>query len=305
MKPETLIIEFSGYCMIRQPTDPEPYDEARGVSGYTFAFGNEPDLNRVIYFQPDPDFPPRSHTPTIGVTVRRAYVQCLDGPVEIDALTGAAMHLLGNPRLENRNWALTRPGYEPIVPFHLRLASADESVVLERLDVLDPTRPDDPVWQLPLAAIESKGAQGLSYEPATVGLATGQFDGYIVAKQRRALLQRDLDSLPVPRPADDPERVILQGRIAELDIGIQAFEAGKPDRRTAVRQVIERFGFFISGKPATLVDPGKRLRGEIDLRAQARWRIDFWIGAWDCDALCAYTEGAIQIPCLDRQSPGN
>jgi hypothetical protein len=234
------------------------------------------------------------------VKVRRAYIQRPTGPVEIGDFTGAAMHLLGNPRLENRNWALTRPGYEPIVPFHIKLANADHSLVLQRLDVLDPTRPDEDIWKLPLAVIESKGATGLSYEPATIGMATGQFDGYIVAKQRRALLQTDLEALPEPRPADDPERVVIQARIAELDIGIQAFEAGKPDRRTAVRQVLERFGFFISGKPAKLIDHGNRLLGNIDLRAQARWRIDFWIGGWDCDALCAYTEGAIQIPYVDQ-----
>ena len=95
MESKTLILEFSGRCMFRQPTDPDPYDELRGVSGYTFAYANEPDLNRVIYFQPDPAFPVRSHCPEIGVRVRRAYIQQLSGNTEIGALCGATFDLLG------------------------------------------------------------------------------------------------------------------------------------------------------------------------------------------------------------------
>jgi len=296
MAYKSLIIEFQGYCMLRQPTDPEPYDEYRGTSGYTFAFANEPNLNRVIYFQPNPDFPVRSQCPPIGVHVNHAFIQTSDTETDIDALKGANFDLLGDPRLENRNWALTRPGYEPIIPFHIQVAAANNALVLDRLDVLDPTQPDLPVWKLPLSVIESKGARGLSYEPATVGLATGTYDGYVIASQRRTALQKELDNLPEPRPADDAEKVILQGRIYELDIGIKDFESGHPNRRTAVRPVVERFGYFISGKPATLTGDAAPLQGELDLSADAKWRIDFWIGGWDCDALCAYTKGAVQIP---------
>ena len=290
---KTLVIEFEGYCMLRQPTDPEPYDETRGTSGYTFAFANEPGLNRVIYFQPNPDYPQRSHSPPIGVSVVNAYVQTTDETSNIADLKGAAVDLLGDPRLENRNWALTRPGYEPIVPFHIRIASAGNAIVIDRLDVLDPTQPDTPVWKLPLAAIENKGARGLSYEPATVGAATGVYDGYVVAKQRRAALQHELDNLPDPRPADDAEKVILQARIYELDIGIAAVESGRPNRRTAVRPVVERFGYFISGNPGQV---SGELQGQLETAADSKWRIDFWIGGWDCDALCAYTKGTLQIP---------
>lgn len=296
MEYKNLVIEFSGYCMMRQPTDPEPYDEYRGTSGYTFAFANEPNLNRVIYFQPNPDFPSRSHSPPVGVNVDRAYIQQVDRQTHLPILDGALFDLLGNPRLENRNWALTRPGYEPIIPFHIRVSTADDVLVIDRLDVLDTEHPDTPVWQLPLEVIESKGARGLSYEPATVGRATGTFDGYVVAKQRRAALQKDLDELPEPRPDDDPEKVILEARIYELDIGIKDAESGRPNRRTTVRPVVERFGYFISGKAGTVTGDAGLLKGNLDLRPESKWRIDFWIGGWDCDALCAYTKGALQIP---------
>ena len=41
---------------------------------------------------------------------------------------------------------------------------------------------------------------------------------------------------------------------------------------------------------------------QIELGAESRWRVDFWIGGWDCDALCAHTQGAIQIPYTTDQT---
>ena len=291
--------------MIRQPTDPDPYDETRGRSGYTFAFGDEPDLNRVIYFQPDPNFPLRSHCPPFGVCVDRAIVPDLDGVVEIEVLKEAWVDLLGAPVLENRNWALTRPGYEPIVPFHLSIAAADGSLAVDRLDVLDPSNPDAPVWQLPLEAIEAKGANGLAFEPQTVGHATGIYDSYLVAKRRRAALSADLERLR-QEGGDDAIIAVLEGRIHELDYGIAAVESGKPDRRTAVYGNIERFGFVITGNAGTLVGDPAPLGGALDLRAESQWRIDFWMGGWDFDALCAFVQGAVQIPyfALPPAAPG-
>ncbi len=295
----TLVLEFSGRCMIRQPTDPDPYDERRGRSGYTFAFGDEPDLNRVIYFQPDPGFPVRSHCPPIGVFVDRATIAQVGGGGPVEALRGARVDLLGAPVLENRNWALTPPGYEPIVPFHLEIATADRALVIERLDALDPANPDTPVWQLPQAAIEAKGATGLSYEPQTVGRATGCYDGYLIMKARRAALQADLDRLGASPCVDDPAIAILVGRISELDIGIAAAEGpGPPDRRTAVYPVVERFGYFVSGRSGSVTGDAAPLDGALDLRPEAKWRIDFWIGGWDFDALGGHVEGALQIPYL-------
>lgn len=298
MVSRTLVLEFSGRCMIRQPTDPDPYDERRGRSGYTFAFGDEPDLNRVIYFQQHDDFPVRSHCPPIGVRVERATVQQVGGAVTIDALRGARVDLLDAPVLENRNWALTPPGYEPIVPFHLEIATMRRDLVIARRDVLDPANPAAPVWTLPQAAIVAKGANGLAYEPQTVGRATGVYDGYLIVKARRAALQADLDRLRPTASGDDPAVAILEGRIAELDIGIAAAESGAPDRRTAVYPVIERFGYALSGLAGTFAGDATPLDGALDLRAETKWRVDFWIGGWDFDALCGHVEGALQIPYL-------
>ena len=47
-----LLLRFQGWFELRLATDPDPTDEPRGVSGYTFAFGCEPPLDRVLRFQP-------------------------------------------------------------------------------------------------------------------------------------------------------------------------------------------------------------------------------------------------------------
>ena len=46
-----LVLEFEGWCSLRLPTDPDPSDEPRGISGYTFAFAGEPDFDRVLNLQ--------------------------------------------------------------------------------------------------------------------------------------------------------------------------------------------------------------------------------------------------------------
>ena len=114
-----LVLEFEGWCSLRLPTDPDPSDEPRGVSGYTFAFAGEPDFDRVLNLQAREGMTYRSHSPELGVTVRKAVRT--DGYV-VTALQGARVDLLGEPIIENRNWTLTLPGFEPIVPFHLRVA---------------------------------------------------------------------------------------------------------------------------------------------------------------------------------------
>jgi hypothetical protein len=238
--PLRLVLTFSGWCQLRLPTDPDPTDELRGISGYTFAFAGEPDLDRILYLQPDPDFTPRSHTPPIGVTVKSAIRT--DG-VEVPALAGATVDLLGEPMLENRNWTLTLPGFEPIVPFELQVAGA---ATLQRAAPLNPADPDQPVWQVSQAQLAAQGAAGMAYEPGTIGEATGIWDSLRVVTQRLEDLQEER------RHTTDPvAAAALDGRIAEL-----TFAVNNPnDRRVLARYFVERFGFPMTGT-ASVEDPG-------------------------------------------------
>lgn len=52
-----LVINFEGYWQCRQATDPDPSEDPRGVSGYTYAFGNESDLDLIIRLQLDEIMP--------------------------------------------------------------------------------------------------------------------------------------------------------------------------------------------------------------------------------------------------------
>jgi hypothetical protein len=284
----TLVIQFKGWCIIRLATDPDPPDEPRGVSGYTFAFAGEPDLDRIVRMQPPRAYKPRSHGPKkLGVFVTEAKRIDDKSTVMIPGLKDAKVNLLGEPRLENRNWTLTLPGYEPIHPFNLSISKA--SIRIRRSAPFDPKHPNLPIWKVPQDKLLAHGANGMESEPETIGRATGIWDPLLLVTARKGLLEKDLaaETNPVAKAA-------LQGRIAELAIGIKNMQLTGSDRRVTARNFIERFGFTMEGANPQIRDPGNALKGK--LSATKPWQINFWLGAWDPDLLCAYMEGSLRIP---------
>jgi hypothetical protein len=276
--PLQLVISFAGWCTLRLPTDPDPSDEPRGVSGYTFAFAGEPDLDRVLNLQPRAGVEPRSQSPDLGVRVTSAVRT--DGQA-VPALFGAEVDLLGNPVLENRNWTLTLPGFEPIVPFDLQIVG--RGATLRRDAPLNPADPDQPVWQVSDQLLGAQGARGMEYEPATVGEVTGIWDSLRVVEARLAALQEERR-----RTTDPTAAVALDGRIAELSFAVQY----PTDRRVLARYFVERFGFKLTGQAS--VESVGLLGGPID--TSTPWAVNFWLGAWDPDLLCLYMNGALTVP---------
>ena len=286
----SLVIEFSGWCIIRLPTDPDPADEPRGVSGYTFAFAGEPDLDRVIHLQPPSTFTPRSHGyEPLGVRVTHAH--SVDGADQepVPALVKGTVELLDQPRFENRNWTLTLPGFEPIYPFDLRIAAP--GLEIRRSAPFDPTNPDMPLWEVPEPLLLSHGARGMEFEPQTVGEATGVWDQLGVAAQRLELLKADLAKEKDPVAAS-----ALRGRIAELTFAVDYPAANKnaQDRRTMAHSFVERFAFPMLGTDVVITGSPKHFGGS--LNPNAPWMVSFWLGGWDPDLLCAYLAGSLQIP---------
>ena len=282
----TLLLQFDGWCLIRLPTDPDPHDETRGISGYTFAFAGEPDLDRIVHLQPPTDIPLRSYSPEVGVFVRNAMKQDAAGSTPIPILEGAKVSLLDNPELQNRNWTLTLPGYEPIVPFHLQIAG--DNMVLQKTAPLVPADPDMPLWQVPQAQIVAHGARGMEYEPETIGHAIGIWNSMQIVQERCTNLQKDLAELK--QHNGDPIAITaLEGRISELQFAI----ANPTDRRVLARYFVERFGFQMMGD-STVTGETAGLQGT--LAAATPWFINFWMGAWDPDLLCCFMQGSLAIP---------
>src|ERR671932_686177 len=132
-----LNLNFEGWFQCRLATDPDPSDEPRGVSGWTFALAGEPDLDRVLRLQPHGAVP-RVLSPPIGVFVTEVHV---DGrKVARHALHGAAVDLLDNPVFDGRNGLGAEDGLEPILPFHLQVSGNE--VTLARRH----TNPDSGEW---------------------------------------------------------------------------------------------------------------------------------------------------------------
>ncbi len=285
----SLVLEMSGWCLMRIPTDPDPTDEPRGASGYTFAFAGEPDLDRLIYWQPpDPaKVPPRLFAPEVGVTVKSAERRDGSGATPVPALVGAKVDLLDGPVLENRNWTLTLPGFEPIVPFHLQVATPD--IRLYREAPLDPQHPDRPVWQVDAQQIAAQSAAGMAFEPGTVGRATGIWDALEFVKLRHQAVKQKLEELE--RDHGDAVLIVnLRGRLAELDFAV----ANPGDRRVLAKSFVERFGFPVTGSDPVIQGSETALGGKLD--PASPWMVTFWIGGWDPDALCAFLEGSLTLP---------
>jgi hypothetical protein len=237
-----------------------------------------------VRLQPPAGFVPRSHGPDkLGVFVTKAQRLDTSGAVDVPSLAGAKVELLGGPRLENRNWTLTLPGYEPIHPFDMSITGA--GVRIRRSAPFDPLHPDQPIWQVPPETLRLYGAQGMEFEPETIGRATGVWDPLLVVTERKRLLEQDL-----AMTTDPVVRAALQGRIAELAIGV----ANPNDRRVRARLFVERFGFQMLGLDTKIEGDPKLFLGALDPKAP--WRISFWLGSWDPDLLCAYMEGSLPIP---------
>lgn len=292
-----LAINFEGWCQVRLATNPDPTDEPRGVSGYTFALAGEPDLDRVIRCHAPVH--PRSHAPDIGVFVRSVSVD--GGPNPEHPLVGGPVTLLNEhgvpperprdphgPKFEARDTVFTDAGLEPISPFHLHISSPDGEIVLARKMVMYPEDPNLPIWKIPQEAMLKVGTQLFIFDSAEVAAATGILDRKAFRARRHDVLVKDLAEAQKEDPPDETAIAALEKRVGQFDIPKDAW-----DRRTEFLGGCETRAFELTGD--TTVEGEKALGGKVQT-GDAQWNTEFWFGGWDCDTLSAYFKGTLVLP---------
>lgn len=295
-----LILNFEGWFQMRMATDPDPTDELRGVSGYTFAFAGEPDFDAKIHLQPNEpgvwerEFgPPGTPGPRVGVFVTSAR----DGQKDVPALAGTRIAFVDAQILEH-NGLLIRNDYFLIEPFRVRLTSADFSqVLLERVDYLDPENPDMPLYEATSEMLKRRQPGWFTSNSQEVANATG-----IGKATNEALIanrierRRNLELLRDMTPETEAvKRVALQSRIEQLEIVEQWWNLsqGTPEHRPIDRRAAQ-LGLQLSGYNIDM--NGDVAHNTLHADERSPWNISFWMGGWDGDALCAYVKGTWTVP---------
>jgi hypothetical protein len=269
-----VVLSFTGYMQVRLATNPDPTDEPRGVSGYTFALPGEPDLDRIL--RTSNPVAPRTHAPMIGVQVSRVAI---DGtPVATHPLLGAALDLLGPSKFESVNEVMMEQGSEALEPFDVQLSKG--AFRLQRRAFLDPAQPDLTAYTAPRALLEPRRAIA-TFSNDMLQEIFGTDDPRVPRAKKRALLEHDLANT-----TDPATRAALERRISELAV------TDLQDRRCYSMQFIERRHYDLNG-PTALTDPDGYLAG---LDTGVTFACDVAMGAWDADALSFYATGTLSLP---------
>lgn len=264
-----LAVDFEGWYQVRLATGGDPYNDPRGVSGWQFAYPGEPDLDRVLRFQPAGTFrrPHIDPNITIGVAVTSATI---DGEPAPAAFAGVPVDLLDGPVFEGHNGVISGDGDEPIVPLRLRIGAGD--LVLER-SALD-------AYQVPHLDLVSLGLRVNSPAAATAlrashGLPTSQAALETYLKAARDRLQDAIDAVP---DVTDVSRRVLEHRLGEID------------NHWIFATVVWRLR--LSGTDAVVALP----EGIPAPATDAPWWLELLSTGFDQDAGCALVRGVLHAP---------
>ena len=257
-----MTLRIAGWFECRLATDPDPTDEPRGVSGWTYAVAGEPDLDRIIRPQPAAAVQ-RRLGPPVGVTVRSVEVDGQPSPQHW--LGGAAFELLDNPVFEGRNGLASEDTEEPIYPFHCCVSKED--VVLRR-EFRDLQTGE---WRFERSA-------GIAVDRSVLAEA-GVGDPQAHLQARREALTQALQAATTLT-----ERVAFEARLKHLEqrgFGVVPLFVGL------------RYHYVLEGPWVEVRDPGARLGHHVEF---SPWLVDMWVGCWDADALCGYMKGTLTLP---------
>lgn len=300
-----LYLSFEGYFQMRMATDPDPSDEPRGLSGYTFALAGEPDFDNLLHLQPDEEgvcerrfgVTPKASDPRVGVTVRRARLfdeetlRYTDAPEYMDARVSFV-----KAQLVERNGIVIRNDLFAIDPLRVQLRKKRGTLVLDREDFLDSNNPDLPITQATSAMLSRRQPQSLTNNSVEVAKATGLPDASNASCiNNRRIRQNSLEEL-LKRTRNPVERAALETRISQLNILRRWWDLsqnGKPIDRRAHQLTLQAYGWSVDIN-------GTVRENKIGADENTAWPLSFWMGGWDGDALCAYISGYLSIPFVSK-----
>lgn len=300
-----LEIDFEGYFACRIATDPDPSNEARGMSGYTMALPRETKLDQIIRMQVDDAYMAKNARPPlpdmgirIGVTVTGARFEGAAYEPAAAALRGATVNLEGRdppfadgPVFESRNNIVGNDDAMAFVIVPFRLVIAGPGATLTATDFLDPREPAKQTWQFTDPAAYGRRISTCQISGDTeVSEAVNVYDAYGYFRDRRRFLEREIARATAELPRAEPQTR------ARLEADIQGYQ-------TRIFQ-LERWGDRIIGKiqmrvdwkhdvngPQTVVGS---LGGSVDTATP--WQFGVWFGGWDGDLLLGYARGSLKVP---------
>jgi hypothetical protein len=307
---------FRGYFQMRMATDPDPADEPRGVSGYTFALPGEPDFDRKLYLQPkEGKVVERTYGllengkpapgPVVGVTVYNATRNNKPAPKYV----GAKIDFI-DAELTERNGILIRDDMFAIDPLRVQLikegvnSRVSDGILLDRTDLLDPQNPNLKIMNARRKMLKRRQPVGFKSYSSEVAQATGLSDDpnpdviekacLRDRKKRRRHLQALLDKLKSNPKMNPLECAALESRIEQLERLRKWWdltEGGKPVDRRAYTLALQAYGWSIDIN-------GPVEANYIGADEETTWDLSFWMGGWDGDAMYAFIQGEWDIPLL-------
>lgn len=265
-----ITIEYDGFFQCRLATDSAAYDAPRGVGGWTFAFGNEPDLDRIIRLH-DP-VALRSQAPPINVSATSVVASC---GLEVSSLDDARIDFLDGAVFEGRNGVIAGDAVEPISPIKMEIKT--DLVRLERGSDYDV---ESAIQRSPymgggIISLPDVTVRGTSISNPSEALS--------FRANRKSILETELAG-----ETDSDVREILESRIQELDSG------GGPITGTLASAV--PYSFTLKDSPTIDLPAGSPLEGHIDIATA--WNVEFWMGCFDADTLTGFMRGKIEIPTI-------
>jgi len=299
---------LEGYYQMRMATDPDPPDDPRGLSGYTFALPGEPDFDHKLHFQPDERGAhqrlyglPGAPGPQIGVKV----VDAMENGAQRPDIRGCRV-LFVDAEIVERNGVIVRNDMFVIDPLRVRIeGEGNRKALLDRVDILsgDPQKPNLPITEATSAQIQRRQLQGGFMDMACkVALATGlpSPDAASLLANRRER-QRNLIALrntidPTQQPG---EYSGLTTRITQLDILKEWWDLSAPSARPLDRRA-RQLALLADGWNIDVNGPV--LSNELGADETKLWNLSFWMGGWDGDALCGFIQGELNVPLRERQA---